>query len=49
MEKKQKPWILKTVLNIKGSPGEITIPDVNLYYREIVKIKLMVLAQRQTG
>jgi hypothetical protein len=32
----QKPRISKTVLNNKRTAGGITIPDLKLYYREIV-------------
>jgi hypothetical protein len=32
----QKPRIAKTILNNKRSSGEITLPDLNLYYRAIV-------------
>ena len=35
-EKTKKSRIVKTILNNKRTPGGITMPDLNLYYRAIV-------------
>jgi hypothetical protein len=39
----------KTILNNERTSGEITIPDLKQYYREIVIKNYMILLQCQTG
>jgi hypothetical protein len=36
LESKKKPRIVKTILNNKRTAGEITTPNLKLYYRSVV-------------
>jgi hypothetical protein len=45
----KKPRIAKTLLKERRTSGEITMPYLKLYYREIVIKNCMVLVYRQTS
>jgi hypothetical protein len=45
----KNPRIVKTILNNKRTSGRITIPDLQLYYREIVDKKIIAFVQIWIG